>query len=575
MSVYDKQTRGRGTETFPLLPKPGGQSLNIRNLVIGNVVVCLYFIATNFHNPTMDQYLYRRMTEKVFGNETHHVSVNQTCYVNKSDKHYLLQEKAQQMTSRKQMYFTVARGIFVVLNIVFVGAYSDFIGRKVMFVVAMTGCIVRYCTLTAIIYWELDFNYYFIGEIISGITGYDYSFLLASYAYTADNTPPKKTRTIAIAVLETTLSLANAASQTASGFFIQRTGFLYPSFTSVILMLLAVVFVLLCVTETLPRSEVQQKECFGPRKGIKRIVGFYLFDDTKQTRLLFILALVTYLFFILPSSGVSNTGTLYVLNKPFCWTPETIGYYTMAGTALKQVFGVPIIKFLQHCISDEIIGIASSFVMVAAYTLRGLAYTDWMMYGVAGLEAFTFAISPTVRAIMSRMSPKDRQGSLFTCLMLIQRVLTWSYLVTGSLFTCMMLVQRVLTWSYLVTGSLFTCLMLVQIVLTWSYLVRGSLFTCLMLVQRVLTWSYLVTGSLFTCLMLVRRVLTWSCLVTGSPFTCLMLIRRVLTWSCLVTGSLFTCLMLIQRVLTCSCLVTGSLFTCLMLVRRVLHGHVL
>ncbi|XP_046342868.2 solute carrier family 46 member 3-like isoform X2 [Haliotis rufescens] len=424
MSVYDKQTRGRGTETFPLLPKPGGQSLNIRNLVIGNVVVCLYFIATNFHNPTMDQYLYRRMTEKVFGNETHHVSVNQTCYVNKSDKHYLLQEKAQQMTSRKQMYFTVARGIFVVLNIVFVGAYSDFIGRKVMFVVAMTGCIVRYCTLTAIIYWELDFNYYFIGEIISGITGYDYSFLLASYAYTADNTPPKKTRTIAIAVLETTLSLANAASQTASGFFIQRTGFLYPSFTSVILMLLAVVFVLLCVTETLPRSEVQQKECFGPRKGIKRIVGFYLFDDTKQTRLLFILALVTYLFFILPSSGVSNTGTLYVLNKPFCWTPETIGYYTMAGTALKQVFGVPIIKFLQHCISDEIIGIASSFVMVAAYTLRGLAYTDWMMYGVAGLEAFTFAISPTVRAIMSRMSPKDRQGSLFTSLMLVQAVCT-------------------------------------------------------------------------------------------------------------------------------------------------------
>ncbi|XP_046575190.1 solute carrier family 46 member 3-like [Haliotis rubra] len=426
MRGHDENSRSRRRETSPLLRGNvlNETGLNVRNLVIGNVVVCLYFIATNFHNPTMDQYLYRRMTEEVFGNVTHHESFNQTCYVNKTDKHYLLQEKAQQLASRKQMYFTMARGVFVVLNIVLLGAYSDFIGRKVMFIVAMMGCITRYCTLTAIIYWELDFNYYFIGEIVSGITGYDYSFLLASYAYTADNTPPKKTRTIAIAVLETTLNLANAASQIASGFFIQRTGFLYPSFTSVILMFLAAMFVLVCVKETLPRVEVQHKDCIGPCKSIKRVVGFYLFDDTKQTRLLFILALLTYLFFILPSSSASNTGTLYMLNKPFCWTPETIGYYSMAGTALKQVLGVPLIKALQYCISDEIIGISSSFVMVAAYTLRGLAYTDWMMYGVAGLEAFTFAISPTVRAIMSRMSPRDRQGSLFTSLMLVQALCT-------------------------------------------------------------------------------------------------------------------------------------------------------
>ncbi len=90
MKGHDESSRGRGMETSQLLPKLGGNvlketGLNVRNLIIGNVVVCLYSIATNFHNPTMDQYLYRRMTEEVFENVTHHESFNQTCYVHDDD----------------------------------------------------------------------------------------------------------------------------------------------------------------------------------------------------------------------------------------------------------------------------------------------------------------------------------------------------------------------------------------------------------------------------------------------------------------------------------------------------------
>ncbi|XP_071081264.1 lysosomal proton-coupled steroid conjugate and bile acid symporter SLC46A3-like [Haliotis cracherodii] len=413
-------------EKKPLLPKPkeGESLLNIRNLVMGNIVAVLYHVASAFHAPTLDQYLYKRLSLEVFGNYSgDSVSpANVTCYSNKTSEGYILQEMAQKATTSQQMYFSLVNTAAALVGSLVLGSYSDYFGRKVVFILPAIGDMVRSAMLTAIIHWELDLNWYYIGEFLCGLGSTNSGILLASYAYAADNTPPRKSRTLAIAVIDTTSSIAYAGTSAATGYFIQDMGYFYPSLVSALIMWVLILVVVFFIRESKHSLKKTNKSKVNLTQGIRNVVGLYLFDNTCRVRSLFWLGLMCYFFSQISANAVININTLFMMNLPFCWTPERIGYFTMASTMAKQLLGVPLIKLLHYCIGDEVIGVFSAFTFIVADLLHGLATTDWMMYGYAMAGALSFAAVPVIRAIMSRMAPKDSQGSLFTSLTLADKV---------------------------------------------------------------------------------------------------------------------------------------------------------
>ncbi|XP_046344565.2 solute carrier family 46 member 3-like isoform X1 [Haliotis rufescens] len=400
-------------ESTPLLEnKVKKDKSTLGNLLKANVVFLVFHLAVNIRNPLVTQYLYKRYSDEVFDNSTGSANTpNQTCYVNKSDPGYMLQEIVQERTSNCQTILTVIGSSLSVISCLFLGAYSDFLGRRFLFIVPLIGEVLRYVFLTAVIYWNLDLRYLYIGEALDGISGGYNGVILASYAYTADNTPPKNSRTIWIAVIDFTTYLAAAASSVSTGYFMKDLGYLYPSITTTSLMLLSLLLVVLLLPETIHTDRRSQYPT--PMKAVKNVFGFYFSKDFGPTRIYFWLILAAYFISFFGQAGVYIVQYLFQLNLPFCWGPELIGYFNMAFCLTMQLLGIPVIKLLHLCTSDPGICIITGVIQAGAFVLEGLATTDFMLFSFVLPNGLAAPFLPTLRAIMSRMAPAEMQGSLF------------------------------------------------------------------------------------------------------------------------------------------------------------------
>ncbi|XP_046575215.1 proton-coupled folate transporter-like [Haliotis rubra] len=280
--------------------------------------------------------------------------------------------------------------------------------------------------MTLVIYWNLDLKYLYIGEVFEGVSGGFNGVILASYAYTADNTPPKNSRTIGIALIDFTTYLAAAASQVITGYFIKDLGYLYPSITTTSLMLLSLILVVVLLPETINKDRRSQYP--SPVKAVKTVFGFYFSKDFGQRRSLFWLSLTAYFITYFSMNGVFFMEYLFQLNLPFCWGPELIGYFNMALYLSRQMLGIPVIKLLHLCTSDPEICIITSVILSVSFVLNGVANTDVMIFLSVLPNGIAAPLLPALRAIMSRMAPPEMQGSLFAGIGLVNII----SLVTGT-----------------------------------------------------------------------------------------------------------------------------------------------
>ncbi|XP_067680555.1 lysosomal proton-coupled steroid conjugate and bile acid symporter SLC46A3-like [Haliotis asinina] len=390
------------------------EKAKIGNLLKANIMFLVYQLSVNVHDPVLTQYIYQRYSDEVFDNSTKSATTaNQTskCYVNESDPGYMLQERVQHLTSNCQTILVAIGNSTALISCMFLGAYSDFLGRRFLFICPLVGQILKNVLTIFVIYWNLDLKYLFVGEVIEGVSGGYNGVILASYAYTADNTPPKNSRTVGIAVIDFTTYLSTAASQVITGYFIKDLGYLYPSITTTSLMFLSLILVIVLLPETVNKDRRSQYP--SPLKAVKNVFGFYFSKDFGQRRRLFWLSVTTYFLTYFSVSGVFFLEYLFQLNLPFCWGPVLIGYFNMALALSRQVLGIPVIKLLHLCTSDPEICIITSVILAASYVLNGAATTDVMLFLTVLPSGIAAPLLPTLRAVMSRMAPPEMQGSLF------------------------------------------------------------------------------------------------------------------------------------------------------------------
>ncbi|XP_071081263.1 lysosomal proton-coupled steroid conjugate and bile acid symporter SLC46A3-like [Haliotis cracherodii] len=390
------------------------------NLVLANVVVCILTSASSLFSPALSQYVYHRISLQVFGNDTRtkNFSTLAPCFQNTSDPGYILQERAQIESSEKLSEFTIASSGIAVLCNVILGTYSDFFGRKFLYVICMTGYVLRTIVTVIIIHWNLDLDYLFLATGLYGLCGGSWSFTLASCAYTADNTPPHQSRSLWMAVIETVTGLSAALTSLAVGYFIQATGYFYPSLTSALVNVLGILVVILFMEETCPR---QQRSCITPLQGLRNMMSVYVFQGTRLKKGLIWLGLLIFLFSIINNSSGSNLDTLFEMNLPFCWSPEKMGLFNTITYLVKNLVGVFLVKGLQYCMTDEVVALVATVSAIGGDLMWGFATNDFMLYaGVPVVGLVGFAATPIIRGIMSKMAPQSKQGALFASLALVE-----------------------------------------------------------------------------------------------------------------------------------------------------------
>ncbi|KAK7487140.1 hypothetical protein BaRGS_00021635 [Batillaria attramentaria] len=364
-----------GTKSFPTARA---------RLCLVAVFFC-YQVCGSSNGPLTSQYFYDRFYPDFF-NDTGNVSSLTKSSRSKCDRNSsnpLVQQEAllQKHVSKFMMILSYSGVGPMVVATILLGSMSDVIGRRPLIILSCLSSFFKQIIYDVIMKFDLDLTYCFVGNVVDGMSGSFCTLMLAGFAFTADLTPPEKTRTNAIAIVEFFLQISYLAGQLTVGFLIQNLGYFYAS-----LWPSAFVFMALCISvfflpETVThRGKGSIRRCVNPLKYVKNIFAFYVSAGTLKERALFCIAVMV--LFLNWTAGMAHTSllTIYQLGPPFCWLPEQIGMYGAVGTAIKAVTGLFAVHVLQKFLSDPIVIAIGLLSYSSSLVFEGLAQNDVMLY---------------------------------------------------------------------------------------------------------------------------------------------------------------------------------------------------
>lgn len=334
----------------------------------------------------------------------------QVCGKNKTTQEYIHQIEVQEEASTLSIFAVLGLCIPSICSNLIFGTYIDRFGRKILFISALFGAFIRCLVSSLAVYYKLNIYLFIVFNVLEGMTGTWVGCLSAAFAYVADFTPRDKRRSFAIALIEMSLGLGQCIGTLVSGFIIQSLGFLYVYIIATACALVGI-FIVICL---LPETLVTRKESVnvGVFLNIKNATSFY-FDNTQGKRWVYIMCLAIFCLFLMAKIGSDSVYVLYTLNTPFCWMTVTIGVIGSAFSLSQLLIGLSSIKVFQIWFSEPIIALCGCFSGIASMILFGIASSDSLIFTALGVGIFGLVPSPMIRGIMSKMTPSDKQGSMF------------------------------------------------------------------------------------------------------------------------------------------------------------------
>lgn len=378
----------------------------VTSLHTSSVVLSMY---------VMNQYSYQTYMKEKYPTSSHKSTGSQSaCELNTSTIAYKEQVVVQKLTSELNIYCSLATynviGVIFTLNL---ATYSDIYGRKLFFIAPFIGTLLKTLLCTITIYFNLKLEWIILFFCIEGCTGTWVSTLSMAYSFMADLTEPGKPRTFVIGCFETSLGIAAFIVSLLSGYLIKWTdGFFYPSLISTAMVLLGLLIVIFILPETLHDSKKRSDVSFI--QNMVRVTDVYkkgFSPDGKQW--MFIILIVIFMMSNLANIARPQIETLYQLNSPFCWSAVRIGWYGSMRLGLLNIGNLAMIYLFHLCTTDEYIVLASLLTTVVSLTIEGLATTDFMLYLALGTGVGSSLGMAMSRAIMSRITPDNKQGSVF------------------------------------------------------------------------------------------------------------------------------------------------------------------
>ncbi|XP_046575200.1 solute carrier family 46 member 3-like [Haliotis rubra] len=385
-----------------------------KDRVVTTIVLMLYMSASMPSVPLFTQYIHSRF-EDFYRNGTNSSSrspcTHSPCLRNTSEEADKLQVHIQQSTSYEVLKLSLSIQVPAIIVNVVVGSYSDHIGRKMLFILPLLGCICKYVGFMLVVKFHLHLNFIILGTLLDGFSGSTSTFLLATMAYAADVTKTQTTRTFAIVIADSSVATALALGQLMTGFLIEKLGYFYPSVINTSLILLATTIVIFCLTETVKKTEVKE---LSPVVHLKKVFGFYVNKSGVNKRFIFIASVIVFALLTIVNNGVNSVETLYQLGRPFCWDPEEIGYFSAYSTVFMTICGLVAIKLGSACVRVEILAVTGMFLQMGSLILEGLASTDAMLYLVPFVGSFSGVSVSVIRSVMSHMVDPQEQGAIFS-----------------------------------------------------------------------------------------------------------------------------------------------------------------
>lgn len=295
------------------------------------------------------------------------------------------------------------------------GAASDFYGRKPIMIFSMLGIAASYAV------WAVSHNFiiFVIARIIGGISKGNISL---STAIVTDICPPEK-RARGMAVIGVAFSVGFIIGPLIGAFFSQQARihdnmfFTGPALFALLLALTDVLFVIICLKETLP----QNKRAKTLDTGLKRAkyllspISLFKFEavDKLHPKDLKVMRNIggIYFLYLFLYSGLEFTLTFLTYNRFNFDSLQQGKMFFVIGILMALVQGGYVRRLPPGLeMRTSIIGMS---LLIPSFIMIGLAYHQWVLYTGLLLYAFASAtVVPCMSTVISSYGSDDQKGTV-------------------------------------------------------------------------------------------------------------------------------------------------------------------
>lgn len=224
-----------------------------------------------------------------------------------------LLDTAQQQTSTILLRLSAATELPAVITIVIMGAYSDVMGRRLLFALPVTGLLLNNVVTSVVLALTLHPRWFFLGSVVHGLLGGFGAVKLACYTYAVDIAKAGGHRTRALAALQAAMGVAGIAVYVPVGYIIESSWMFYPSVFSTANPIVTLVLILCFLRELMPLNEARSEAGFsghlelGCVKSVcLRVKHFYVqLNAEPHTRTRLWLGLCAFGFLVFPSKVIA------------------------------------------------------------------------------------------------------------------------------------------------------------------------------------------------------------------------------------------------------------------------------
>lgn len=398
-----------------------------RNVITVEPVLFLYMLGSFLQFTAVQQLIRYKVCM---------INYNDTVLCNNLTGHKEEEDEVIKQASHWIIILNVALTVPSVISSLFLGSWSDAVGRKSIILLPTVGTII-YCgfLIVSAAFTYLSVWIIIAGQAILGATGAFAILTSAVFSYLGDVTT-KENRTLRFGILESMTFLGSFVGNVTGGVIIDRYGYITCFIFIISCEVVIIIYVVVWLKESVSQygrqgmterievsveADLGQVEVKNKCIELLRVDHFkkavlVIFQKRPQKRRLQIIFLVVCLFiFELVGTGARDTTVLYVTKEPLSWNATLVGLF-LGLKNLSSGFGLLCVLPLVHFIGlgDPIIAAGSTVVRMCGYILMAFARTTTVMFLVIVPMAVSGIPAACTRAMLSKLVLTSEQGSLFS-----------------------------------------------------------------------------------------------------------------------------------------------------------------
>lgn len=350
----------------------------IVNKITVEPIVLFYAFSIILHVPLIQQYIHQRITRSkgMAYNTTESLSNCDPLPLGFTTKTVKIRKEIQSQASFITLgvvFSVTAPSLFVAL---FLGAWSDRVGRKKVMSVPIFGSMVESVIILVVVHWKFPLEFLLLAGFINGCCGFFPTFILSVFSYIADITKESQ-RAFRLGVLEAIAFVSGMMSHLTSGWLIKKAGYRVPYLLIFSLHASSLLYVTFILPES--RDKVQLAEMESNLLSIdhiRAIVAIFLRPRSDASaRLRMCTLMLVSAIMMLCSIGFGSVIVLYALDRPLCCNSIVIGYYLALTFFVQALGGILGLKYLAALLQEHTLVQVASTSIVASLVAMAFVKT--------------------------------------------------------------------------------------------------------------------------------------------------------------------------------------------------------